>query len=36
MSFEALIVLGGVALVVMVIIIKCYTLFINTDDELPK
>jgi len=33
MTFEALIVLGGVALVVMVIIIKCYIFFISPDDD---
>jgi len=36
MTFEALIALGGVALVVILIIIKCYTFFISTDDKLPK
>jgi len=35
-SFEALIALGGVALVVLLIIIKCYTFFFNSDDEFSK
>ena len=33
MTFEALLVLGGVALVVMLIIVKCYTFFTNHDDD---
>jgi len=33
MAFEALLALGGVALVVMLIIAKCYTFFTNHDDD---
>jgi hypothetical protein len=33
MTFEALIALGGVALVVIFIFSKCYTFFIGPDDE---
>ena len=33
MTIEALIALGGVALVVIYIFSKCYTFFINPDDD---
>jgi len=33
MTFEALIVLGGVAFVVMLIIVKCITFFTNHTDD---
>ena len=33
MTIEALVALGGVALVVMLIIIKCYIFFISPEDD---